>query len=157
VRRSEALWPCADRAETFAYTPGRGIVARSNGEEILVGNRAFAEQHGIPAGSIATIEDARATSEVLVARDGRLLGTILMADVIRPEAPDAIRALHRLGITTLLLTGDAWPVASAVGFKLGVDDVRPSYFRTRQVKRCANTDGRLGWRWSATGSMMRRP
>ena len=133
VRRCEALGLLPTEPETFAYTPGRGIVAGSNGEKILVGNRAFAEQHGIPAGSIAALEDARATSEVLVTRNGRLLGTILMADVIRPEAPDAIRALHRLGITTLLLTGDAWPVASAVGFKLGVDDVQAELLPDEKV------------------------
>ena len=133
VRRSETLGLLQTEPETFAYTPGRGIVAHANGEEILVGNRAFAQQHGISAGSIAAIDDARATSEVLVARGGRMLGTILMADVIRPEAPDAIRALHRLGITTLLLTGDAWPVASAVGFKLGVHDVQAQLLPDEKV------------------------
>jgi heavy metal translocating P-type ATPase len=143
VRRADALGLLPAEPETFDYTPGRGIVAYWNGEEILVGNRPFAEQHGVPAGSIATIEDARATSEVLVARDGRLLGTIVLADAIRPEAPDAIRALHRLAITTLLLTGDAWPVASAVGFKLGVDDVLAELLPDQKVTALRRlTDGR---------------
>jgi P-type Cu+ transporter len=80
---------------------------------------------------------------VLVARDGRLLGTILMADAIRPEAPDAIRALHGLGITTLLLTGDAWPVASAVAFKLRVDDVQAELLPDEKVKAVRRlTEGR---------------
>jgi heavy metal translocating P-type ATPase len=145
VRRADALGLSPREPETFAYTPGGGIVAHSNDQEILVGSRAFAERHGIPAGSIVSTDDPRAASEVLVARGGRLLGTILMADAIRPEAPDAIRALHGLGITTLLLTGDAWPVASAVAFKLGVDHVHAELLPDEKVTAVRRlTDGRHG-------------
>jgi P-type E1-E2 ATPase len=58
-----------------------------------------------------------------VARDGRLLGSIAVADTVRPEAKRAIAALHRMGIRTVLLTGDAQRVAVAVGTALGIKDI----------------------------------
>jgi P-type Cu+ transporter len=109
--------------DTFEYTPGRGIVAHTNGEAILVGNRSFVAAHGLSPESFST-ELPDATSEVFVARNGRLLGAILVADRIREEAPDAIRALRRLGIRTVLLSGDTFAVAQAVAETLGIDEVQ---------------------------------
>jgi P-type E1-E2 ATPase len=63
------------------------------------------------------------SSEVFVARGGRLLGTIIVADTIRPEAKQAIEALHRMGIRTVLLTGDVERVATSVGAALGIQRI----------------------------------
>jgi heavy metal translocating P-type ATPase len=119
--------------ETFEYTPGRGILARANGEEILVGSRAFVAGHGVARDPRASGEVPQAMSEVLVARGGSLLGAILIADSVRPEAPDAIRALRRLGIRTVLLTGDTLEVAEAVGHALQVDDVQAELLPDEKV------------------------
>jgi len=64
-----------------------------------------------------------AGSEIYVARDGRLLGSIGVADTVRPEAKLAIAALQRMGIRTVLLTGDARRVADAVGVELGIKEI----------------------------------
>jgi Cu+-exporting ATPase len=119
--------------ETFEYTPGRGIVARTNGEDILVGNRAFVESHGLSPDALAGREVPQAASEVFVARRGTLLGSILIADAIRAEAPDAIRALRRLGIRTVLLTGDTQAVATAVANALQLDDVQAGLLPDEKV------------------------
>jgi len=71
----------------------------------------------------ASSQDVAAGSEVFVARDDRLLGTIAVADSVRPEAKRAIDELHRMGIRTVLLTGDARPVATAVGSALGIKEI----------------------------------
>ena len=123
VRAADAAQLPPVEPDTFEYTPGRGIVARTNGEEILVGNRAFVAGHGLSPELFST-ELPDATSEVLVARGGRLLGAILIADRVRAEAPDAIRALRRLGIRTVLLSGDTFAVAQAVADTLGIDEVQ---------------------------------
>ena len=109
--------------EAFESTPGRGVVARAAGEELVVGNRAFVAEHGVAPEPVST-DLPGAMSEVWVGRGGVLLGAILIADGIRPEAPEAIRALRRLGIRTVLLTGDTRPVADAIGHALQVDDVQ---------------------------------
>jgi Cd2+/Zn2+-exporting ATPase/Cu+-exporting ATPase len=122
VRAADAASLPPVEPETFEYTPGRGIVARTHGEDILVGNRRFLVDRGLSPDLFST-ETADAASEVLVVRGGTLLGAILVADVVRAEASDAIHGLRRLGIRTVLLTGDTLAVARAVGRTLQVDDV----------------------------------
>jgi heavy metal translocating P-type ATPase len=144
-RRSEhplavAIVRSADQArlspaepDTFEYTPGRGIVARANGEEILVGNRGFVADHGTSPDGLSSSAVPQVMSEVVVARGATLLGAILIADEVRAEAPEAMRALRRLGIRTVLLTGDTLAVATAVGNALQVDDVEAGLLPDEKV------------------------
>ncbi|MGB7844068.1 MAG: HAD-IC family P-type ATPase [Candidatus Acidiferrum sp.] len=60
---------------------------------------------------------------IFVALAGRFLGTLQVADTLRPEAIGAIQALKSMGMTTVLLTGDAKTVAEEVGHTLGVDEI----------------------------------
>jgi Cd2+/Zn2+-exporting ATPase/Cu+-exporting ATPase len=60
-------------------------------------------------------------SEVYVARGGQVLGTIRIADVLRPEAKSAVAAMREMGLKTVLLSGDAQEVTTLVGRDLGVD------------------------------------
>ena len=108
--------------ERFGYTPGRGIDALLDGERVLVGNQALMRDHGVvvPAALLADHPEA---SEVLVARAGRLLGAIVIADAVRPEAAHAIKAIHAMGIRTILLTGDAQAVAAVIARELGIAEV----------------------------------
>jgi P-type Cu+ transporter len=108
--------------ERFGYTPGRGIDATVDGELVLVGNLALMRDHGIavPADLLANHRDV---SEMLVARAGALLGAIVIADRVRPEARQAIATIHAMGIRTMLLTGDAKVVAGAVARQLGISEV----------------------------------
>jgi P-type E1-E2 ATPase len=61
-------------------------------------------------------------SEVFVARAGRLLGVIIIADTTRPEARQAIDTIHRMGLRTLLLTGDSRVVAEGIAHELGISE-----------------------------------
>lgn len=108
--------------ERFGYTPGRGIDAAIAGELVLVGNQALMQDHGIEV-SAALLAGHKDASEIYVARGGQLLGAIAVADTLRPEARQAIDAIHRMGIKTILLTGDAKVVAHVVGQQLGISEV----------------------------------
>jgi heavy metal translocating P-type ATPase len=108
--------------ERFGYTPGRGIDATVEGELVLVGNQALMRDHNVAVPSNLLAQHPEA-SEVLVARDGKLLGAIVIADQIRPEASRAIKAIHALGIKTVLLTGDAQAVAQVIAKELGIREV----------------------------------
>ncbi len=105
----------------FRYWPGGGVIARSGLDDILVGSPAFARQHGVEEAPFHAAP--RAATEVVVVRDGLFLGTIWIADTVRPDARDAIRQLRGAGIQMVLLTGDMRSVAEAVAEELGVDDV----------------------------------
>jgi len=108
--------------ERFGYTPGRGIDAVVGDELVLVGNRALMQEHeiAVPDNYLAGHPEG---SDVFVARGGRLLGAILVADTIRPEAARAVSAIHGMGIRTVLLTGDARPVGQAIARELGINEV----------------------------------
>ena len=108
--------------EHFAYTPGRGIMAQIGGSTVLVGNLLWMKEKKIAVPS-SLGHGGEATSEVYVARDGVLLGAVAVADTVRPEAKRAIEALNSMKIRTILLTGDAMPVAQAVGKSLGITEI----------------------------------
>src|SRR3984957_3342384 len=108
--------------ESFAYTPGRGIDAMVDGDRVLVGNQVLMRANGIaiPNDLLAQYPEA---SEVFVARAGRLLGAVVIADTLRAEAAQAIRCIQSMGIKTVLLTGDAQVVATVIAKQLGISEV----------------------------------
>ncbi len=129
--QATALGLPAIEPEDFAYAPGRGVVARLDGTAIVAGNRALLREQGIDIGGLAAAYGAAAygaaahgdaASEVLVARGGRLLGSLHIADTLRPEAKAAVAELRAMGLRTVLLTGDQRSVAEAVARELGVDE-----------------------------------
>ncbi len=122
VTRALATGCAVKEPERFQYTPGRGIMAVVDGATILVGSRALMTAHGIEAPQHFTNAHDLA-SEVFVARDGRLLGAVVIADTVRPEARDAIQSFARMKIGSVLLTGDTGPVTQVVAQRLGIAQV----------------------------------
>jgi Cd2+/Zn2+-exporting ATPase/Cu+-exporting ATPase len=121
----------------FEYTPGKGVSAICGGEEVIVGSENFLLERGV----LPSHGNGRsADSEVFVARKGKFLGTLVVADRLRPEAKEAIQSLKSMGLRTVLLTGDAQAVAEDVGQKLGVDEVASELLpeeKLQYVKRLA--------------------
>jgi heavy metal translocating P-type ATPase len=121
VRAADLAIRLADPDE-FSYTPGRGVSVIYRGEELLVGSRTLLAEHGINGILPVDGNSSDGASEVYVARAGQLLGNIRIADVLRPEAKDAVAAMRQMGLRTVLLSGDVQSATSAVGRDLGVDD-----------------------------------
>jgi heavy metal translocating P-type ATPase len=119
----------------FSYTPGKGIVCSCGGETIIVGNRVLLEREGIE------LPEVRAGSTVLVARARRYLGALEVADVVRPEAAAAIEEIRRMGMRTVLLTGDATSIAQEVGARLGVDEVLAELLPEQKLERVRELQG----------------
>jgi Cd2+/Zn2+-exporting ATPase/Cu+-exporting ATPase len=122
VGHARALGRKLQEPERFGYTPGVGIEAVLDGELVLVGNEALMRAHGISVSGLAPGGHAD-TSKVFVARSAKLLGAIMIADRVRPEAADAVKAIQAMGIRTILLTGDARAVAEVIGRELGISEV----------------------------------
>jgi len=112
--------------ESFNNEPGLGVVATIGGRKLLVGSDALLQQHGMVRSGPAY--DMAGTRVVVgEVRDGgavRLLGRIIVADRIKPDSAAAVAELHRLGLRTVLLTGDNRAAAEAVAREAGIDDVR---------------------------------
>jgi Cd2+/Zn2+-exporting ATPase/Cu+-exporting ATPase len=122
VRAAELAVPVVEPDE-FSYTPGRGVRATSRGEEILVGSRVLLTERGVRGVPSINGDGLGGVSEVYVARGGQVLGSIRIADILRPEAKQAVRAMRRMGLRTVLLSGDTQAVTTAVGRNLGVDEM----------------------------------
>lgn len=131
-KAGEMALPVAE-PEKFEYVPGRGIACSLGGGQIVVGSRAFLEERRYDLSAFAPGADP--SSEVLVGRDGRLLGSLQIADALRPEAALAVAALRTMGLRTVLLTGDAAGIARAVGKQLGVDEVHAELLPDEKVAK----------------------
>jgi Cd2+/Zn2+-exporting ATPase/Cu+-exporting ATPase len=131
--RAATLSLCVREPERFEYIPGKGIACSLDGEQIVVGSRAFLEQQRIDIGAFAS--HANGSSEVLVGRNGNLLGSLHIEDALRPEAAHAVAALRKMGLRTVLLTGDVAGIARAVGKQLGVDEVHAELLPEEKVAR----------------------
>jgi heavy metal translocating P-type ATPase len=118
-KATEMGMACEDSSQ-FEYTPGKGVSAICEGEEVIVGSENYLLERGI---SLSRGNGHSADSEVFVARQGKFLGTLVVADLLRPEAKEAVQSLKSMGLRTVLLTGDAKAVAEDAGKKLGVDEV----------------------------------
>jgi P-type Cu2+ transporter len=111
----------------FRSLAGKGVVAKVAGEEVHVGGPALLDARS------ATVPDtlARAADEaarrgqaaIYVQRGDRVVAVLAVADAIRDESREAVRALHERGIGVAMLTGDAQAVADAVAEELGIDTV----------------------------------
>src|SRR3984893_5663714 len=117
LKKASNLGIVAEEPERFDYTPGKGIVAARRGIEIIVGNRVFLEGHRI---ALPTSTVSQTDSEIFVAREGKFLGTLVVADMLRPEATKAIQDLKSMGLKTVLLTGDSKTVAEGIRGKRAV-------------------------------------
>ena len=110
----------------FSALPGRGVLAHLNGTPIRVGGIAWVQAKGVRLNGLE--EAVRALQEqgqttMLVARDGEAIGVIALADALKPEAAEAVAALHRLGVQTAMITGDNRRTAEAIARQAGIDRV----------------------------------
>jgi P-type Cu2+ transporter len=96
------------------------VTASVGGHVVRVGGPRLLDEAGEEAAaeSGAWRDDGSIVLHVL--RDGEVVGVLALADEIRPESREAVDALHRLGVEVVLITGDAEPVARAVGEALGI-------------------------------------
>ncbi len=104
---------------------GGPALLRERGLDPLPDAAAWAED-GSTVLHVVVSDDAGArtgTGTASDARSGEVVGAFALADAIRPESREAVDALHRRGIRVVMITGDAEPVARAVGRELGIDQV----------------------------------
>lgn len=94
----------------FRNLPGHGVEGTVEGQVIRVGRG----DEGASTNKATTVN---------VSADGRAIGTISVADTVRPTSAEAVRKMHDMGLKTVLLTGDNQQVADAVAREVGIDEV----------------------------------
>ena len=113
-------------ASDFAAVPGKGVTAREGANVIAAGNARLMAELGVEVDEARLEAFAReGKTPLMFARNGRLVGTIAVADQVKPSSADAIAALRGLDVRAVMLTGDNLTTARAIarGVGLGEDEV----------------------------------
>ena len=107
----------------FSAVPGKGVVATEGAAQVAAGNARLMAELGVnvPADLVASFAQAGKTP-LFFARGGRFMGTIAVADAVKPTSKRAIEALRELGVSPVMLTGDNELTARAIAAEVGLDE-----------------------------------
>ena len=112
--------------QDFEAIPGKGVVGRIDGGEVIVGSPKFLGERRIDltvlAARIAALEDIGRTV-IAVARNGSALGILALGDTLKGDAIETVAALRKAGVKTVMVTGDNERAARRVAQDLGIDEV----------------------------------
>jgi Cu+-exporting ATPase len=121
-------------AEDAQVLPGRGLTARVEGRDCLLGNEALFGENGIVLpGEIAPPEPG--VTRLWIALDGAAAGYFDARDALRPDAADAIAELRSAGLRVLMLTGDSAAAADPIAEQAGITEVEAGLDPARKLKR----------------------
>lgn len=132
------------RTEGFLNLEGKGARATIGGDSVFLGNRRLMEEQGIPLGELAEKADilkGAGRTVVYVARAGRLLGLIAIADAPRPTAAATVRRLRERGARIAMLTGDNAGTAKRIADGLGIDMVLADVLPGQKVDKIKELQG----------------
>jgi len=117
----------------FEYRIGRGVRAEVEGEETVAGNRPLFTELGLRLPERSAAEG----TEIFVARNGKYIGSVVVADQLRPGSVSAVKALEEMKIDVVLLTGDARQTAEAVAGQLGIRNVHANLLPEQKTAHIA--------------------
>ncbi|MGA2142296.1 MAG: heavy metal translocating P-type ATPase, partial [Brevinematales bacterium] len=114
-------------SEKFDNIPGKGVVAWSGGKEILFGNKKLLSEYGLDISgvSVSIMEklEGEGKTAMLASYDGAVAGVIAVADTIKENSARAVQALHKMGIKTMMITGDNFRTARSIADQAGIEKV----------------------------------
>lgn len=121
MARADQMGIAARRVEDFQALPGRGVTAREGANQVAAGNDRLMADLGIEVDQVMRESFAHeGKTPLFFAKNRRLVGTVAVADKVKPTSAQAIAALDRLGIKTVMLTGDNALTAQAIAKRVGV-------------------------------------
>ncbi len=140
VRKGGELGIVAADPDAFEVVPGRGVLAEVSGRSVVLGTADLLRERGIPLDDSAldTVSglQERGRTALLMAVDGKVRGSLGLADRIRPEAGRAITRLRATGVRRIvMLTGDNKRVAAAVAAQAGIDEYAAELLPEQKVER----------------------
>jgi len=125
----------------FNAIPGRGVEALVEDKRLLLGNLGLMKERGLPLNGMeqkASRLFGEGKTIIFLALDSQVVGIIALADTLKPNAKEAVRELHEMGIETVMLTGDNRRTAEAIAREAGIDhvlaEVLPEH-KTSEVKK----------------------
>ncbi|OPY21493.1 MAG: putative copper-exporting P-type ATPase A [Methanomethylovorans sp. PtaU1.Bin093] len=113
-------------AENFRSIAGQGIEATVNGSRILFGTRRLMEENGVEISVIVQDMEkleAGGKTAMIVAKDGKVIGIVAVADTLKENSREAVQKLRKMGIEVVMITGDNRRTAEAIAKEAGIDRV----------------------------------
>jgi Cu+-exporting ATPase len=126
VKAAQAKGLVMQTPEDVVAVVGHGVRGHVDGRALLVGAARMMVAEGIEVGELGMRADGFADAgktPVFVARDGKCVASFAVADTVKASSAEAIRALHAMGLRTVIITGDAQGAADAIARQLGIDEV----------------------------------
>ena len=123
--------------EQFNETAGKGVNAKIDGDEVLVGREVWLKENEIGGidDQAVDLDETQGYSLVYIAKNGKFMGWIGMTDEIRPEASSALEELRLEGVRRLaIVSGDRAPVAERVAAEVGCEEVKADCFPKHKVE-----------------------
>ncbi len=124
--------------ETFTVLPGLGVRARIDDGEVVIGRPRLLSEQGIPVDADvlarATNLAAVGRTVILVAHNSQIVGMLVLEDTLRPQASSVITRLKKLGIRTILVTGDNTATAERIAGELGISEVHAEVLPAQKVE-----------------------
>jgi len=125
----------------FNAIPGHGVEAMVDGKKLLLGNLKLIKDRGISLNGLeeeANRQHEKGSTVMFLGIDGQTAGVITLADTLKPAAKEALQEMHKMGIETVMLTGDNQRTAEAIAREVGINrtlaEVLPEH-KAQQVRR----------------------
>jgi Cu+-exporting ATPase len=125
----------------FTAIPGHGVEASVEGRKVLLGNLKLIKDRGLSLNGFETEVErlwGKGKTVMFLGVDSQVMGIIAVADTLKPNAREALEELHKMGIETVMLTGDNRRTAEAIAGEAGIDrvlaEVLPEY-KAQEVKK----------------------
>lgn len=131
----------------FTALPGRGIEARLDGHTLILGNHRLIEDRGLCSSEIEAhlaVHENQGRTATLLATEDRVLAIFAVADTIKESSREAIADLHRLGVASVMLTGDNTATAASIAREAGIDDARGNLLPEDKLAAIEELQGRYG-------------
>jgi Cu+-exporting ATPase len=112
--------------ESFKAIPGKGIRVTIDGKSILLGNKKLFNDENIDIDALednANVLSEQGKTPMFLSIDGQISGIVAVADTVKSNSKDAVKALHKMGIEVVMLTGDNKNTAEAIAREVGIDRV----------------------------------
>ena len=130
-----------NRPDRFEEIAGAGLVAYFGNDTLLVGNPRLMDQFKVDYGAYRAADYG---SEVLVAKNGTFLGSVRINDTLKDDAKQAVADITKLGLATVMLTGDARREANAVAAEAGITEVRAELLPQDKLKEMNDLRNKYG-------------
>ncbi|XP_062183666.1 copper-transporting ATPase HMA5-like [Phragmites australis] len=118
------IWP---EAMDFISVTGHGVKAKVGDKSVIVGNKSFMLSSGLDipmeASEILMEEEEKARTGIIVAMDQEVVGIISVSDPIKPNAHEVISYLKSMNVESIMVTGDNWGTANAIGKEVGIEKI----------------------------------